>query len=59
MENKKVKVMIDPPLGWRYGFPAELPDSVIDVKTWLVEKGYPEKEVDFAIQHCRFWEEEE
>ena len=54
-----MKIMIDPPFGWRYGFPKELPNEVKDVKSWLIEQGYPEKEADFAVQHCRFWEQEE
>jgi hypothetical protein len=38
--------MIDPPSGWRFGFPKELPDNVKDVMKWLVENGYPKSEID-------------
>jgi hypothetical protein len=38
--------MIDPPSGWRFGFPKELPDNVKDVMKWLVENGYPQSEID-------------
>ena len=50
--------MIDPPSGWRYGFPKPIPDSVIEVKVWLVENGYPQSEIDSCGEHfyCRYWE---
>jgi len=41
--------MIDPPSGWRYGFPKEIPQSVLDsgkVLKWLSENGYPQSEID-------------
>jgi hypothetical protein len=40
--------MIDPPSGWRYGFPKEIPDDVdvTDVNAWLIENGYPKKFID-------------
>ena len=37
---------IDPPSGWRYGFPKILPDYVINVKAWLLDNGYPQSEID-------------
>ena len=38
---------IDPPNGWRYGFPKYIEVSIedlkdIDMKKWLVENGYPQ-----------------
>jgi hypothetical protein len=51
-----MKKMIDPPSGWKYGFPKELPDDIKDFKQWLIDNGYPESEVDFAMKHCRMWE---
>ncbi|RJF90645.1 hypothetical protein [Sphingomonas cavernae] len=33
--------MIDPPEGWRYGFPKAMPADVTDVPAWLVSEGYP------------------
>lgn len=52
-------MMIDPPSGWRYGFPKVLPDGVTDTLKWLVENGYPQKEIDSYGQYfyCRHWEE--
>ena len=51
---------IDPPSGWKYGFPKVLPESVEDVMKWLVENGYPQHEIDSCGKHfhCRHWEEE-
>ena len=46
METKKVK-MIDPPSGWKYGFPKVFPEDVIDTEKWLVENGYPQTEIDY------------
>jgi len=50
--------MIDPPSGWKYGFPRPF-DIKIDqtVEEWLVEKGYPQSLVDQGMtRHCRYWE---
>lgn len=51
--------MIDPPSGWRYGFPKSIPDDVKDVNKWLVENGYPEELIDELGEYfyCRYWEE--
>jgi hypothetical protein len=38
--------MIDPPNGYRYGFPKPMPNDVTNVKEWLVENGYPKSEID-------------
>ena len=49
-------MMVDPPSGWRYGFPA-LWDRKIHPKLedLLREKGYPEKDIEFARQYMRMW----
>ena len=40
----KMKIkMIDPPSGWMYGFPKEIPEHVDDTCKWLIDNGYPEK----------------
>lgn len=42
-----MKIMIDPPNGWRYGFPKEFnPARDGDVRMWLVANGYPQHEID-------------
>lgn len=46
--------LIDPPTGWRYGFPKEF--ILNEHKTFrnlLLTSGYPEKDIDFALQHLR------
>lgn len=52
--------MIDPPSGWKYGFPKPLPEDVKDTCRWLVEQGYPQQEIDRFGDHfvCRQWEQE-
>ena len=48
--------MIDPPTGWKYGFPCLYNESVDgDIRDFLLSKGYPEKDVDFALQYMRVW----
>lgn len=51
--------MIDPPGGWRYGFPKVIPkDQYHRTLDWLVENGYPRSEIDKMGNHfyCRYWE---
>jgi hypothetical protein len=53
-----MKVMyIDPPEGWKYGFPKVLPKGVDDVRLWLVRNGYPIKLMESWGEHfyCRMW----
>lgn len=52
-----MKTFIDLPSGYKYGFPKEIPDDVVDFKKWLIDSGYPEKDIDFAMSHCRMWQE--
>ena len=49
-------MMIDPPEGWRYGFP-RLYNGAKDgtMREFLLSHGYPRKRVDFALQHMRCW----
>lgn len=56
--------MIDPPSGWKYGFPKAIPSQVREenrVMEWLVEEGYPQKVIDSYGDHfyCRYWEQEQ
>jgi hypothetical protein len=53
--------MIDPPSGWKYGFPKALPDpEPDDLIEWMAANGYPKEEIDGLGKHfCfRMWEEE-
>ena len=52
--------MIDPPSGWKYGFPKALPDSEpVNIIEWLAENGYPQEEIDRLGEYFFFrqWEE--
>lgn len=41
------KVFVDPPDGWKYGFPKPIPRYELHrVDDWLVENGYPKKIAD-------------
>ena len=52
--------MIDPPSGWKYGFPKPLPEGVKSISKWLVENGYPQLEIDKIGDqfYYRTWESE-
>jgi hypothetical protein len=54
--------MIDPPSGWRFGFPKAIPDDVEfgNYIKWMVENGYPQSEVDKYGEYFiyRIWEVE-
>lgn len=52
------KKIIDPPSGWQFGFPRELPPEVENLGEWLVEVGYPPEDVDLALKYSRYWEED-
>lgn len=44
-------LIVDPPEGWRYGFPAPLQDDYV---AQLRNAGYPEKDIPLALRHSRF-----
>lgn len=56
-------LLIDPPSGWRYGFPKPVSQEVLDdtetLAIWLMLQGYPEKEIPLAVKYSRYWEVEE
>lgn len=49
------RIWVDPPGGWRYGFP-KLYDEAVDgaLPEWLKAQGYPEEP-----EYLRCWSEEE
>jgi hypothetical protein len=58
---KKTVTMIDPPSGWKYGFPKIFPEEATGRNLeWLIENGYPESEIESYGKHfyCRYWNEE-
>ena len=58
MKNK-TQLMIDPPSGWKYGFPRSYDEKKDgDLKTFLKKNGYPTKDIDFSLDHCRIFYEE-
>lgn len=55
-------LIIDPPSGWKYGFPKPIPeDRRYDSLTWLVEQGYPQSLIDEFGEHfyCRYWSQDD
>lgn len=48
-------LLYDPPSGWRYGFPKPYKpldgESLADT---LLRDGYPSRDIDLAVKHCRF-----
>ena len=55
-------MLIDPPMGWAYGFPKKLPYPVPDnINIWLIEQGYPEEEIKTYGNYfyCRYIAEDE
>ena len=51
-------LVIDPPSGWKYGFPKPVPkdhhkEEVLSA--WLIENHYPKEMVKLALQYSRFW----
>ena len=55
--------MIDPPSGWKYGFPKELPNDIKlgGINDWLISEGYPKEVIDELGEyfHYRMWEKPE
>lgn len=61
-----MSTIIDPPGGWKYGFPKPVPEKVhaavnykIALRKWLIECGYPEKDIPLALKHSRYWERDD
>ena len=52
--------MIDPPAGWRYGFPKPAPSlgkSEEELIKWFLENGYPQHEIDNGgLKWVRYFE---
>ena len=48
--------LIDPPSGWKFGFPKEYNDEVDpDINKWLVDNGYPQKIIDQFCGEVPYW----
>lgn len=42
---RRFNLMIDPPSGWKYGFPREFLGDIPDLKQFLLRHGYPESQM--------------
>lgn len=49
-------MIVDPPSGWKYGFPAPVED---DYEAQLKRHKYPEEDISFALKYSRYWEHDE
>ena len=48
--RKHVVSLIDPPEGWKYGFPKPFPEMPAeDVEVWLALNGYPEERINYWL----------
>ena len=53
-------ILIDPPSGWQYGFPARyIEEEHGTMEQFLRIKKYPEKDIKFAMQYMRYIGEED
>lgn len=59
MQKYTDTVIIDPPEGWKYGFPKEVEVSVARddeaLSNFFRENGYPEEQIPMALKHSRYW----
>lgn len=45
-------LMVDPPSGWKYGFPKSYDPYDKPLTEWLLENGYPQHEIDkFKVEN--------
>lgn len=51
-------MLLDPPEGWKYGFPRVIPLEIQDdwnkIEDWVISYGYPEEKREL-LQYCRMW----
>ena len=54
--------MVDPPSGWKFGFPKKLMQEEREelnftINSWLLKNGYPQYEIDYwkGSVPCRWW----
>jgi hypothetical protein len=56
MKTFKNVAVVDPPSGWRYGFPKKYnPEPEESLAQWFIKNGYPEEDVELALKHSRYW----
>jgi hypothetical protein len=75
LKELDMRYMVDPPSGWKYGFPKALPEEAImgyggndyrvkdtfNINEWLVQEGYSKEEIEKCGEQfwCRYWIEKE
>jgi|TARA_R110002020_G_scaffold7174_1_gene30383 hypothetical protein len=55
-----VRIWIDPPEGWRYGFPMQIPVEIYSkgndaIGEWFLANGIPANQIKMAVKHHRHW----
>jgi hypothetical protein len=56
------KIWVDPPAGWKYGFPKVYEQETDgDMTKWMLKEGYPQREIDSCGSHfyVRMWDFDE
>lgn len=57
-DSQKLTITIDPPGGWRYGFPMPVLVSIVQnpslLSLWLLAQGYPGEMLELAMKHSRY-----
>jgi len=54
VEDPSAVLMVDPPMGWMYGFPKPVDESKT-MREMLIEAGYPSSQLAHALEHLRFF----
>jgi len=54
VEDPSAVLMVDPPMGWMYGFPKPVDESKT-IREMLIEAGYPSSLISPALEHLRFF----
>jgi hypothetical protein len=49
-------MIVDPPSGWMYGFPAVLEEDYV---AQLIKHKYPLEDIELALKYSRYWEAED
>lgn len=52
-------LVVDPPSGWKYGFPKEVPLEESPCEEWFLANGYPKELINQGmLKYLRFWYKE-
>lgn len=58
MEKEKPIKMVDPPSGWKYGFPKPMPELKTEEEKiqWFLDNGYPKELINQGmLEYCRYF----